>query len=460
MKKLFLVFSIISCFSCYRDSDSIGLLPEKGEEFSGGEATVNDLSENAFGHAAPNLIGDKDLFFVTGNSFFKTNWVTAPSSTVDFDGLGPLFNARSCSSCHFKDGRAAPPLSGEQPVGLLFKLSKPTIEWGPIPDELYGSQFHTQALLGVQEEGNVSIVYDEVAGSYPDGTSYSLRNPTYSFTDLNYGSMADDIQVSPRIGPQMVGLGLLEAISEQDLIVLSDEFDSNNDGISGKLNYVKNEETGNTEMGRFGWKAGQPTVRQQVAGAFINDLGITSSIFPDEQCTSGQEDCQNAQNGGEPELTAKILDRVTLYSAALAVPARRNWDNQEVLSGKRLFNEIGCSYCHIPKIVTSTSSAFAEFENQTIRPYTDLLLHDMGEGLSDGRPEALANGQEWRTPPLWGIGMIEVVNDHTFFLHDGRARNLEEAILWHGGEAEQAKESFKHLTKSQREILIKFLESL
>ncbi len=450
-------------FSCSNELEQPGQeWKEEGEQFSGAQATVFDQSVHAFGHAAPNLTGDKDLIFVSGNAFFKRNWVSSPASTVDLDGLGPVFNARSCSSCHELDGRGAPPLTPEEePVDLLFRLSRPgVVEWESIPDVMYGGQFNHLSVLGVPPEGKVKVVYHYSQGEYADGAPFELRIPTYQFYDLNYGPFAADMQISPRIAPHMVGLGLLEAIDAATLESFADPDDSDGDGISGRPNYVYNIEKKKQTIGRFGWKANQPTVRQQVAGAFKGDIGISTSIFPDQPCAEGQIDCQNAMDGGDPELSDAILDRVDLYSATLAVPGRRNWENQEVLVGKGLFNQIGCVQCHKPKVTTGKHEKIPEFNNLEIRPYTDLLLHDMGEGLADHRPDGLANGSEWRTPPLWGIGMIETVNQHTFFLHDGRARNLEEAILWHGGEGEQSKKNFMNLNQMERNNLIKFLESL
>ncbi|RJE70387.1 di-heme oxidoredictase family protein [Reichenbachiella sp. MSK19-1] len=432
---------------------------EEGEEFGGGATTILDESVNAFGQAAPNLTGDKDLLFVTGNAFFKRNWVTAPASTEDLDGLGPYFNARSCSACHALDGRAAPPLTpDEEPLGLLFRLSKPS-GGEDLPDDNYGFQIQPHGILAVEGEGFVSVSYREQPGIYPDGTTYSLRNPIYDFSKLNYGSLEPETQVSPRIGPQMIGLGLLEAIAEETLLGFADPEDANGDGISGRANYVMNVETGMMQIGRFGWKANQPTVRQQVAGAFNGDIGITSSLFPDQPCAPNQ-DCSEIAHGGDPELTEDILDRVSLYSEVLAVPRRRDWEEPEVLKGKGLFESVGCVSCHIPKIVTGNYDVHPEFSNETIRPYTDLLLHDMGSGLADNRPDGLADGQEWKTPPLWGLGLIHVVSGHTYLLHDGRARNIEEAILWHGGEAKTSQQNFKDLDKSGRSALIKFIESL
>ena len=434
---------------------------EEAEQLSGGQTTVFNESVNAFGEAAPNLSGNKDLFFVTGNAFFKRNWVTAPASTEDLDGLGPLFNARSCSTCHNLDGRGSPPESpDEHPVDLLFRLTRPTPDSiRSRPDENYGGQFNHLSVLGVDPEGEVQVTYYEISGEYPDGTTYTLREPVYEFKNLKYGDFPDDIMISPRIAQHLVGLGLLEAIDEETLQSLSDPNDSDGDGISGKVNIVYNHETDQMEIGRFGWKANQPTVRQQTALAFREDIGITSALFPDELCAEFQNECTEARSGGEPELTEDILDRVTLYTEVIAVPARRNWNDSDVLKGKRAFHNIGCASCHIQKLETGVHPEHPELSNQTIYPYTDLLLHDMGEGLADHAPDAKATGTEWRTPPLWGIGLIETVSGHTYFLHDGRARNLEEAILWHGGEAEESREQFKELSKEERDNLIKFLNS-
>lgn len=435
---------------------------EEGEQLSGGQTTIFDESVNAFGEAAPNLSGNKDLFFVTGNAFFKRNWVTAPSSTEDLDGLGPLFNARSCSTCHNLDGKGSPPESpDEAPVDLLFRLSRPTSDSiRTKPDEHYGKQFNHLSVLGVEPEGEVRVTYNEIPGEYPDGTTYSLREPVYEFRNLNYGEFPDDIFISPRIAQHLVGLGLLEAIDEETLQSLADPNDTDGDGISGKMNMVYDVQSEQMVPGRFGWKANQPSVRQQTAVAFREDIGITSALFPEQLCTELQTECNEARTGGDPELTQDILDRVTLYTEVIAVPARRDWNEPDVLKGKRAFHNIGCASCHVPKFKTGEYEEHPEFSNQTIYPYTDLLLHDMGEGLADHAPDALANGMEWRTPPLWGIGLVETVSGHTYFLHDGRARNLEEAILWHGGEAEKSKEHFKELSKEERNNLIKFLNSL
>ncbi|WP_245706078.1 di-heme oxidoredictase family protein [Catalinimonas alkaloidigena] len=453
--------AVMGVIGCQPDGEPGITWLETNEEFGGGATTVSDVSVNAFGNAAPNLTGDKDLLFVTGNSFFNRNWVTAPSSTEDLDGLGPMFIARSCSSCHFKDGRGAPPAADEAPVALLFRLSVPgqAEDGGPQPEPTYGSQLSTHAILGTTAEGSVQIQYEEITGQYADGTSYHLRKPRYTFTELGFGPMDPAVQVSPRVAQHMIGLGLLEAIDEVTLTSLADPDDRNGDGISGRINRVWDVEKGQESIGRYGWKANQPSVRQQVAAAFVGDIGITSSVFPTEECADAELGCQGI-DAGEPELKESILNKVVLYSSSLAVPKRRNWDDPTVLKGKQLFVEANCSSCHVPKLTTGTHPDFPEFSNETIRPFTDLLLHDMGEGLADGRPDFLATGSEWRTPPLWGIGLIETVNGHTNFLHDGRARNLEEAILWHGGEAEAAKKAFLNMSGEDRRSLVTFLTSL
>lgn len=462
-KYLFIISLVLTvCTSCTKDTDDeyVGLLPETGEEFSGGQATIFDISQNAFGFQAPNLTNEEGLNFFVGNSLFNQNWVTAPASTTARDGLGPLFNARACSGCHFKDGRGrAPEFTGEFSHGFLLRLAVGNGPFGePIPDPNYGGQLQDQSIMGIDTEAGFEITYIEQSGNYADGTPYTLRKPTYTLTNPTQGAITAT-QVSPRVANHMSGMGLLEAISETTLLSFADENDANNDGISGKPNYVWEIESNSIQLGRFGWKANQPSVLQQAAGAFAGDLGITSSLFPDENCPP-TVNCDDIPNGGSPEIEDDNLNKTVLYSQTLAVPGRRDWDTQDVLEGKAIFNQLNCVSCHIPKMTTGTHPTITALSNQTIFPYTDLLLHDMGAGLADGAQDYLANGNEWRTPPLWGIGLIENVNGHTFFLHDGRARNLEEAILWHGGEAETSKNEYKDLAASDRQKLILFLKSL
>ena len=393
--------------------------------------------------------------FEVGDSFFTQNWVTAPASTDTRDGLGPMFNAQACASCHVRDGRGSPE-TGE--IGLLFRLGVNTGE-GQSPDPSYGGQLQDRAVLGVPAEGTIRRLYVEEEGAYADGSRYTLRRPVHEFDDLAYGPLAVEVMVSPRLAPPVFGSGLLGAIPESDIVRAADPEDVDGDGISGRPNMVLDALSGETVVGRFGWKANVATVEEQVASAFSADVGITSALFPDEDCTAVQTECAAALGGGDPEIPADRMEKVVFYTKTLAVPARRDLDTPEVAAGAELFLDVGCAGCHQPRHETGDSDIDA-LAHQVIFPFTDLLLHDMGPGLADDRPDGEATGSEWRTPPLWGVGLTETVSGATFFLHDGRARSLEEAILWHGGEAEPAATGFKSLTAEQRSNLIAFLGSL
>ncbi|MFV8352577.1 di-heme oxidoredictase family protein [Flavobacterium sp. XS2P14] len=464
MKNTFKGLAFLICFQLFScaitDDEYIALTPEEREQYSGGETTVFNTSEEAFGFFAPNLTFDEQSDFGIGNSFFRQSWVSAPSSTTARDGLGPFFNAIACASCHFKDGRGrAPIFDGELGHGLLLRLSIPgtNSNGGSITDPIYGGQLQDNAILGQTVEGKYVITYQSIAETFADGTTEILQKPFYQINNLGYGSLANNVQISPRVASQMIGLGLLEAISEST--ILSFVTNNNRDGISGKANFVYDVVSNSQKLGRFGWKANQPNVRQQVAGAFIGDMGITTSLFPNEDVPTGVV-ATTIPNGGTPEISDLNLNRVVLYSSTLAVPARRNYSDQNVLKGKKTFKTVGCTNCHIPIVQTGNTHPIAALRNQTIRPFTDLLLHDMGEGLADNTPDFLATGNEWRTPPLWGIGLIKTVNNHTNLLHDGRAKNVEEAILWHGGEGQNAKNKYKQLSAKDRNDLLSFINSL
>ena len=445
--------------ACIPGGDDIDL-DEVYVETLGGDTTAFTAGTNAFELSARNLTNEERRTFEIGDSFFTQNWVAAPSSTVARDGLGPTFNAQSCSSCHAHDGRARPPSGVDDPVrGLLLRLSVHGPD-GPAAEPIYGGQLQDRATIGVEVEGRIGIDYEEVSGLYPDGTTYSLRKPTYSILDPAFGPVDPDIMVSPRIAPATVGMGLLEAVPEDRIRELSDPAYSDGDGISGRPNEVWDIRRASLALGRFGWKSNQPTVEQQAAGAFRGDIGITSTLFPDENCTDAQKSCATAINGGSPEIPDERLRKVTFYVQTLAVPAMRDVDEPEVERGARIFVKANCSACHTPRHVTGDSHPIPALRDQVIFPYTDLLLHDMGDGLADNRPDGLATGSEWRTPPLWGIGLVETVNGHTMFLHDGRARSLEEAILWHEGEALESRDQFMALPKNDRDALLRFLRSL
>lgn len=437
---------------------------------SGGGTSVSKEGANAYSLPAANLPMSKRLDFSVGNSFFRNPWIQAPASTDARDGLGPLFNTNGCQNCHIKDGRGHPPEEGDlHAVSMLVRLSIPAmtaeqkkayIKDGVIPEPTYGGQLQDFALQDQTPEGKINIQYTPVTVTFTDGTQVTLRKPEVRITDLGYGPMHPQTQLSARVAPPMIGLGLLESIADETLIAWADENDSDGDGISGKVNRVWDVRTNDFALGRFGWKAGQPNLMQQNAAAFNGDVGLTSQLFPDENCSAKQSICQDLPNGGEPEVSDNILAFVEFYSQHLAVPMRRNTEDPQVQLGQRLFAQAGCDSCHKPKVITAKRDALPALSEQTIHPYTDLLLHDMGPGLADNRPEYLANGQEWRTPPLWGIGYTQEVNEHTYFLHDGRARNVMEAVLWHGGEAQTAQQTVLTFNQNEREALIAFLNSL
>ena len=429
---------------------------------AGGATTVFDSTANAFSLSARNMSFDRRQRFVVGNSFFNKNWVAAPSSTASRDGLGPTFNARSCSTCHRKDGRGRPPGPGEEFTSMLLRLSLPGVgaHGGPLAAGPYGDQLQPQSIAEVPAEGAPRVSYVERPGQFADGAAYSLRVPTYTIESPGLGPLPAGLLISPRVAPAMIGMGLLAAIPEADLLARADPDDSDGDGISGRPNHVWDAAAGKPALGRFGWKANQPSVRQQTAGAFLGDMGISSSLFTEQNCPEGQAACATAQTGGAPEIDDDLLADVVFYSSTLAVPARRDLDDPAARRGEQQFLAAGCDACHTPRQRTAADDPLIEAAGQTIFPYTDLLLHDMGPDLADGRPDYEASGSEWRTPPLWGVGLVETVNGHSDFLHDGRARSLMEAVLWHGGEAEAARDAVLALSADERADLDAFLRSL
>ncbi|MEX0628022.1 MAG: di-heme oxidoredictase family protein [Cucumibacter sp.] len=453
---------------------------EPFEAMAGGAGTSRaSVGRDSFSHFSETLSFEEEERFKLGNALFGKLWVEAPSSTQASDGLGPLFNARACKLCHPKDGRGHPPSGPEDDrISMFLRLSVPARTAGEfamlsahqasvIGDPVYGTQLQDFAVPGLTAEGQMAIGYTEITVVLADATGVSLRAPTYAFADPNYGPPDPELIISPRVGAQMIGLGLLEAVPEADILARADPDDADGDGISGKTNRALDPVSGELVLGRFGWKAGVASIRAQVAGAFAGDIGISTPLAnsPHGDCTPAQAACLTLPTGeqerlGVSEAPDPILDLVTFYAQNLAVPARRDVGEPEVLHGKRVFNEAGCASCHAPKFVTSRNAENPGQRFQLIWPYTDLLLHDMGEGLADHRPEGDADGYEWRTAPLWGIGLTGAVSEHTYFLHDGRARSLLEAILWHGGEAQAGRDRVARLDGADRAALIAFLESL
>ncbi len=418
----------------------------------------------AFAEEVANLDWRLSLLFDEGDGVFERPFKTATAATygANNDGLGPIYNAVSCETCHFNDGRTEP-LPGQ---GMLMRLSVPGVSahGGPKPHPIYGGQFGDLAIDGVDAEGYLDITYEEVPGRYGDGTPYTLLKPTITPIPTISGAFDESLMTSVRAPLAMHGLGLLEAISEDTLHEWADPEDADGDGISGKINMVWDAQFKRMAPGRFGWKAETPSIITQSGDAAHNDMGVSSPYFTGQTCMEPQTDCNAAITGYDPEgdyeMSARQLDFLHAYLAFLAVPARGDLDEPTVNRGEELFHEIGCVSCHKPTAVTGDDHKFRRLRNKTIQPFTDLLLHDMGEGLSDHRTSFLSTGNEWRTAPLWGIGLLERVNGHNRLLHDGRARGFAEAILWHGGEAEDAKESFRLLSAEDRQAVINFLKSL
>lgn len=455
--------------------------PDPLGEKTGGATTVFATGRNAFSFPAANLEDAERTRFVIGNSFFRRNWVEAPASTRARDGLGPHFIARSCGGCHVQDGRGAPPdifnklgETQDATVALLIRLSIPgqDAHGGPLHEPVYGDQFNNAAVQGVNPEGRVTLRYKTIAGQFADGTPYELVEPHYGFADLGYGPMHPHTLVSPRIAPQLPGVGLLEAVAEADIRGNAAAQAAAPGPIKGTPNQVWDAPSGRMMLGRFGWKANVATIAHQTGAAFVGDMGITSRHFAHEACTTAQTDCLSAPSGKSAaaqgqsgvEIDDKTFDNVVFYQATLAPAARRNVQDAQVLRGQALFAQAQCATCHRPSYVTTqgpfphlTSPALS---GQRIWPYTDLLLHDMGERLADGRPDFGASGRQWRTPPLWGTGLIQDVNGHTRLLHDGRARGVLEAVLWHGGEAEAARQNLLKMDRADRDALVRFVESL
>ena len=503
---------------------------EQWERLSGGSATNRRrFDRDAFSQPSANLSFEERARFAIGNGLFRRLWVTAPSSTRSADGLGPLYNARACQRCHLKDGRGHPPSGpGDSAVSMLIRLSVPprtdaertrlaSGREAVIPEPTYGAQLQDVAIPGHPAEGRIRITHVPHEVTLAGGATTRLAEPRYAIVDPGYGPLDPRVMTSPRVAPPMIGLGLLEAIAESDVIARADPGDADGDGISGRARRVWSPANGQMMLGRFGWKAGTATVVDQSAAAMSGDIGVSNPLAPAPwgECTERQRTCRAAPHGAvasaDPEADADtdadtdtdsdtdsdrfeapaaVMDAIVFYSRHLAVPARRGEDDPAVLAGKALFYRAGCTGCHTPKHATRTDWPIEPLAGQLIWPYTDLLVHDMGDGLADGRPEGDdpeggdsegdhpegngfegnpvggggsgggASGREWRTAPLWGIGLTEVVNGHTRFLHDGRARNLVEAILWHGGEAEAARDAFRAMPKGERDLLLAFLNSL
>ena len=443
------VFGVLVCaitltaVSCSQSHDTLPATaaPTWMNERLGGATTAREFRGRPFNQVARSLTQAESKRFFQGAVSFD-EFLTPES------GLGPRFVDRGCISCHI-DGDPASLPTDEIGPGALVRLSVPGVSptGGTVDEPTYGGQLQSQAIPGATPEAHLKYELDESTYTYPDCSTVGLRAPRPVMTDWAFGVPRQDLQTSIRISPQLVGLGLLEAVPQDAIDRVADPQDANGDGISGRKNMVWNSATSTTQMGRFGWKAGQPTVELQTLAAMHQDIGL---VTPG---TEGQG------FGDSVELTQKDLDDQVFYNRTIAVPVARNFDDAQVIRGAIEFESAGCASCHITTWTTGTDPIVG-LSNQTIHPFTDLLLHDMGDGLADHRSEFLATGTEWRTPPLWGVGRRSEVTGFSTYLHDGRARSLEEAVLWHGGEAAAARDRFASLSSSEREDLLAFLGSL
>lgn len=444
---------------------------------AGGEGSVGYKPFASYSEPVANLSQDSLPDFHAGRALAHQPWVKAPTITTGRDGLGPIYNARMCLACHANGGRGKLPDAPDQPLfSTLVRLSLPGFDakHGVIAEPTYGDQLQMQSVAlahqlrledfngEVKPEARGFVEWQTQIFTYPDGEQIELRKPKLILKQMGYGEFAEGTQIGFRNAQPLLGVGLLQAIDQKDIDRLADPEDKNQDGISGRVNQVWDFEQQTTRAGRFGWKANQPSVRQQVGAAFRNDVGITNPVFPAQPCTEAQTTCLNTPDGNDGEENLEIPSNsfalVDDFTHHLAVPKARPAAADKSL--QRLFKQTGCADCHYPSFKTGELKRYPALSNQVIFPYTDLLLHDMGEGLADGRSDYLASGSEWRTAPLWGVGLSKQVNGSSDLLHDGRARNIEEAILWHGGEAETAKQAFITMPKAQRQKLIKFVESL
>ncbi len=447
------------CVCAFSMCNKAGIFPDSGydDRLSGGDATVFDATSHAFSNPVNNLDFRDQFVHEIGDETFSQVFVAPPSPK--FTGLGPIYNNVACVNCHRNDGEGLP-TAGFSNSGLLFRVSIPGTDnhGGPNPIPGFGVQLQDQAVLGAQPEAHINIAYTDLPVTYPDGTTVILHKPNYTVQNP-YISLPANYFISPRLAPPMVGLGLLEDIPESTILSFQDPTDANGDGITGKANYVFDSVSKKIEVGRFGWKANSATLLMQIASAYLQDMGITSYALTQESAF-GQPQMSVVHGDVSPELVDSLLNDVVFYVKTLAVPARRNITDPDVQRGQILFTQINCVGCHRPSVQTGIDVTASYLSNQRIHPYTDLLVHDMGPGLADNRTDFLASGSEWRTAPLWGVGLFSITNGTPYYLHDGRANTLEEAILWHDGEAAKSKHQFMQLNSADRARVIKFLNSL
>lgn len=439
---------------------------------SAGTFTVPVSDVGAYSQPAPALSERQRTTYQRGRDAFNRPWVVFAVSTGDW-GVGPTFVADRCSACHAGGGRGAVPKSAnEQPVGMVVRVSEPGADMhgGPKPLAHYGEQLQNRALQGqrlelmfayepVPAEADLYVDWAERSVTLADGEQVSLRSPKLAIENLAFGELPTGTMTSLRIAQPVFGLGLLQAVADADILALAER--QRELGMNGRPNFSWDAINGRMAMGRFGWKATQPSVRQQIVAAAFHDMGVTSSVFPKQNCPDVQTVCRREVPGNDPELSDAAWDDFELMLLAQGVPARRNVGDATVQRGAALFEQLQCAACHVPTLRTAAYfPRLPELSGQTFHAYTDLLLHDMGEGLADNRPDFAAGGRDWRTPALWGLGLSKTVNGGAALLHDGRARTVVEAILWHGGEAQRARDAFAALSKADRAALAAFVNAI
>jgi len=453
-------------------SAAAGETQDAGAALSAGIFTIERADQTAYTEPATVLTLKQHQAFMSGRNVFQRKWAAVVSLNGDW-GLGPTFNASQCSECHVRDGRGSPPQRADQQLlSVLVRVSIPgeDAHGGPKPHPNYGDQLQNRALQGqsvdfaysrerVPQEADLYLDWDESVVAFADGEQVTLRKPRLRVENLNFGALGPEVMTSLRIAQPIFGLGLLDAVPEETIRALARR--QQEQGLNGRVNTVWDAINKRDALGRYGWKANQPSLKQQSAAAAIGDMGVASNLYPEQNCPPIQDICGRELPGNVPEIIDHELDALEFWLRGLAVPARRDVGDPQVRRGEQVFSQAQCAACHVPEMQTArTFPPLPQLANQIFHAYSDLLLHDMGEELADGRPDFKAGPRDWRTPPLWGLGLSATVNGSTAMLHDGRARNVTEAVLWHGGEAAASREAFRNMSKADRQALIRFLDSI
>ncbi len=466
-----LLSALILC-SCEEDGiDVLNVEVPDGYSLSAGTSTIFLNSSYAFDTEADWVTGNNLTRFIRGDRLYDD---VRTSTNANGGGLGPVYAGYSCGSCHRNAGRTRPAIwsdGGSGAYGFSAMLVYVSRKNGAFFKD-YGRVLHDQAIYGVKPEGKLKASFEYQTFAFPDGEPYELCYPKYEITEWYADSIApEDLMCTVRIPLRHVGMGQMMALDPNEIEALARRSNYPEYGISGRCNYIV--ERGVRQLGLSGNKAQHADLTVELG--FSSDMGVTNSRYPEEICEGQIQMNQGSMMGlsyDQLDISTEDMENVDLYMQALGVPARRDVNDPEVKRGEEMFYQAKCHLCHVTTLHTRPRGSvllngtdLPWLGNQTVHPYSDFLLHDMGSeimgvGLNDNYVSGLARGNEWRTTPLWGIGLQEKVNGHTYFLHDGRARNFIEAIMWHGGEGEASKNLFKNMPKSDRDALVRFLQSL